>query len=75
MTSVAISRIHQGTLPFATRSRSARSSAHAVSAAHIATVMVPRVIACLSYRVVGKPRSTSEVAGSGHLDVTTLPRV
>jgi hypothetical protein len=28
----------------------------------------------LRYRVSGKPRSTSDVAGSGHREVTTLPR-
>jgi hypothetical protein len=42
---VAISRNHRGTLQFAANSRSARSSAHAVSALQIATFMVPRVIA------------------------------
>ena len=28
-----------------------------------------------SQRVCGKPRSTCDVAGSGHREVTTLPRV
>ena len=31
--------------------------------------------ALVRHRVRGNPRSTDDVAGSGHRDVTTLPRV